>query len=78
MENYKRIQPEEISDEGALNLVAGIVSQAVYDWKKAVQNKARGTRMECERFFRSPWFTTLTGLDGKAALRDLKRQEGVK
>lgn len=84
VEGYERIRPEGISTEGAQNLVEAIVKRAVEDWrvaaeaqKKAKADRANGRRLECERFFRSGYFFELTGLDGEALLKKLKKQEGI-
>ena len=78
----------QICDQGAIDLMAGIVKQAEQDWQNAKRNlrmyprskKAVEYEMminECERFFRSPHFARITGLDGKAFVRALKEKEGL-
>lgn len=37
-------------------------------------NMARHKKAECERFFRSEWFRTLTDLNGEVLLADLKKE----
>ena len=67
-----------------VNLAHAIVLQAVKDYRSAIRkleldedNKiARGTMIECERFFRSGWFTELAGFEGDAVLEKLQK-EGV-
>lgn len=77
----------QICDQGALNLMAGIVKQAAQGWHNAQRNLRMHPRSkkavehemvinECERFFRSPHFARITGLDGKAFIRALKENEG--
>lgn len=76
----------QICDQGALDLMAGIVKQAVTDWQNAQRNLRRRPHSknavdhemminECERFFRSPHFARITGLDGKAFILALKEKE---
>ena len=65
------------------NLASAIVMQAVKDWrdarhklKKRPKNEdARIMMEECEGFFLSPWFETLTNLDGEMVLNKLKQEE---
>lgn len=65
------------------NLASAIVMQAVKDWrdarhklKKRPKNEdARIMMEECESFFLSPWFETLTNLDGEMVLNKLKQEE---
>ena len=59
------------------NLANAIILQAVMDYRmalKAMNRNARnrdadGTRVECERFFQSGWFSALTDLDVMQKLR---------
>lgn len=70
-----------MTDCGAERLAQAIVKQSCHDWKKAVKrlNKVPDcensdkTRRECERFFRSPFFYNLTGMDAKDFLVLLRR-----
>lgn len=80
--DYERITPEKIHPEGAQALVEGIVEKAAKDWRDGVKHerktgKRSGVRQECERFVRSDWFTTLTGLDGRYVLRKLEKEMGL-
>lgn len=75
----ERMTLEEISDEGALRLVEHILHQASMDYWRARGNRIKagvtepsGLETDCERFFRSRWFETLTGLNGKPILEELK------
>lgn len=66
------------------NLANAIILQAVKDYrqarhklKKRPKNEAaRETITECESFFRSDWFTTLTAVDGEALLKRLQKEDG--
>lgn len=61
-------------------LVQAIVLQAVEDYRlagRALRRRpdhtaARALARDVERFFRSAWFTDITGLDGKEILERLK------
>ena len=65
-----------ICDEGVLNLVAGIVRQAasdVVDYSPDSKN-----RQDAEAFFRSGYFTFLTGMDGVPILEELEARAVLK
>ena len=63
-------------------LASAIIMAAVKDYRRAMQRIRRcsGAKMpmerirECERFFRSEWFRTLTEIDGEALIRKLRRE----
>ena len=69
-------------EENYENLANAIVKQAAKDWQSAMKrlrkkpgNKAaQAQRDECEQFFRSDWFTVLTGVDGEFLMRKLKEE----
>ena len=69
-----------MTDSGAEALMHAIVGQAVADWRRAVRmlNKdwcdrdAARMQRECERFFLSGWFNTLTDLNGRLFLEKLQ------
>lgn len=76
-----RMTLEEFSDEGAQRLVEQIVHKASTDyWHsrggriKAGGVEPTGLETDCERFFRSRWFETLTGFNGKPILEELRRR----
>ena len=77
----------QICDEGALDLLEGIIRRATQDWKNAKRAlrrrpyahdaKIREAEVkECESFFRSRYFASLTGCNGDAFIRMLREQEG--
>ncbi len=77
----------QICDEGALNLLGGIIKRTTQDWQNAQYNLRRWPHsknavlhetmiIECERFFRSAYFSRLTGLNGEFFIRTLREQEG--
>lgn len=63
-------------------LANAIVLCAVKDYRKALKrlrkfprdDSARRTKAECERFFLSGWFATLTSLDGEVLMEKLKAE----
>ena len=76
----------EICDQGAINLLAGIIKRTNQDWRNAQRNLCKRPRsknaaqheiviIECERFFRSAHFARITGLNGEAFIRALKDKE---
>lgn len=62
------------------NLANAIVLQAVKDYRSALKrikmnpsNKdAMSDAMECERFFRSGWYSALTKVDGEYLINKLR------
>lgn len=64
------------------NLANAIVLQAVKDYRDALKrlkkkpsNKAAMSgAMECERFFRSGWYKTLTSVDGEYLIKKLREE----
>lgn len=65
-------------------LANAIILQVVKDWRAARRKLKRKPQNEsarielgnCERFFHSKWFTTLTDVDGAVILRKLYEEEG--
>ena len=68
-------------------LSEAIVEKAVIDYCNALAGRgyrnrsASAVKAECERFFRSKWFTTLSPLDGETVIQRLstgcvQKQEG--
>ena len=63
-------------------LANAIVMQAVKDYRKALKNlrknrnnkDAMSDAMECEGFFRSSWFRTLTSVDGDFLIDKLREE----
>ena len=63
-------------------LANAIVMQAVKDYRKALKSlrlnsrnkKAMEEAMECEEFFRSPWYRTLTFVDGEYLIDKLRAE----
>ena len=64
------------------NLANAIIIQAAKDYKKALKVLKRNSRYEpalfmkcdCERYFRSAWFATLTNLNGELLMDSLKKE----
>lgn len=73
-------------DEGYRQLAAGIVMQAVNDYRKALETlkgdlsdrkklkAARSTKRECEQFFHSGWFTTLTAINPQLIMDKINKE----
>ena len=70
-----------IQDKGYQNLAHAIVLDAVSEWrytkfqlsKPSLASKtALEKNRQCEKFFLSPWFYMLSGLDGRTVLKKLK------
>jgi len=74
----------KLDGKGAEKLANGIIIQAAKDYREALKRlkkhprdtDARGVKDECERFFRSQWYSQLTSVDGEFIIRQL--QEEVK
>lgn len=60
--------------DGYYLLAEAIILKAVKDYRKALKYDARGVKRECERFFRSNWFKTLTTIDGENLIRKLRAE----
>lgn len=64
------------------NLANAIILQAVKDYRDALRtlkkhprnSDARATKNDCERFFRSSWYNTLTSVDGEILMRKLNEE----
>lgn len=71
-----------MTENGIENLAHAIILQAVKDYRKALKILKRNPRhkeskemvADCEGFFLSKWFTTLTNLDGKVLMEKLKKE----
>ena len=68
-ENLENIDPYE-------NLANVIVLQAVKDYRDALKRlkAAMADATECERFFRSGWYKTLTSVDGEYLITKLREE----
>ena len=67
-----------LSEEGCLQLIEALVRLAVEDYLRAHRclpcRSARQRLLEIENFFLSDHFHSLTGLDGSAILRIVRRE----
>lgn len=52
-------------------LAEAIIMQAVKDYRKALMHDCRGLKRDCERFFHSLWFMSLTNIDGNMLIKRL-------
>lgn len=70
------MEERHIDSDGARSLVEAIVNQAKLD----VLNYEPDTvvRRDAEKFFNSKWFESLTGLNGKPILRELRIESAKK
>lgn len=75
--------PRELNLYGCQAMTTAVAKMAAVDWRKAVRHELKtgkvgpfNVRRECERFFRSEWFRTLTGVDGNYVLQELRRELG--
>jgi len=72
-----------MTDSGAHNLIAVIVSQSVKDYRHILHASKRhpedptleGRKNELERFFMSGYFYELTGREGETVIRRLQSEE---
>lgn len=63
-------------------LANAIVIQAANDYRKALRDLKKNSSYEpalimvgdCERFFKSSWFSFLTELNGEVLMNDLKKE----
>ena len=62
-------EPMKICEQGAMNLIRGIIRQASNDVMNLPPSSR--TREEAIRFFRSDYFKNLTGLEGEPILQHL-------
>lgn len=57
------------------DLANAIIFQAVVDYKRALKSKkkeAKWTVRECEKFFRSDYYRTLTNVDGELIISKIR------
>lgn len=55
-------------------LINAVILQAVKDYRAALDDENTSGISECERFFRSDWFTFLTDVDGEIIIRQVQRE----
>jgi len=71
-----------MTNEGLENLTNAIVLQAVKDYRKALKgfsiNGKSSTAViaDCERFFRSDWYSQLTNVDGECLITTIRKEYG--
>ena len=64
------------------NIANAVILQAVNDYRKALKRlkinnrnkEALSNKRDCERFFRSNWYRTLTSVDGEMLIIKLKAE----
>lgn len=75
--------PELLDEDGCLALIAAVMREAIREWadargrlkKKPDSARAARQKAECEQFFLSEWLEDLCGLNGRALLERLEREE---
>jgi hypothetical protein len=71
------------NEKGLENLANGIIIQAVTDYRKALRGFSSNSKSssaiaaECERFFRSEWFSVLTNVDGEYLIINIRKEYGL-
>ena len=71
-----------MTNEGLENLTNAIVLQAVKDYRKALKGfslngkSSAAVIAECERFFRSDWYSQLTNVDGECLITTIRKEYG--
>ena len=81
-ETLKQEQVPVSLDDPFTELANAIILRAVSDYrcalhrlkKKPDSKKSATTKRECERFFRSGWYATLTDINGELLIRRLKEE----
>lgn len=69
----KQPYEEYSNDAPYTNLALAVVEQAVKDYIRAYKRNDKNVIISLEYFFNSEWFTTLTDLDGKYIIKEVKR-----
>ena len=76
-------RPQDLNLFGCQAMATAVAKMAAVDWRKAAKHELKtgkigpfNVRRECERFFKSEWFKTLTGVDGDYVLHELRREFG--
>ena len=71
---------EKMNETGIENLTNAIVLQAVKDYRRALAGGSVNGRdsktviEECERFFQSEWFDSLTNVDGMIIIANIRKE----
>lgn len=60
------------TDQNYRDLANAIVLRAAKDYQVATKRNLRNEVRILERFFRSEWFNTLSGLDGEQLMKDIR------
>ena len=72
-----------INEDDIENLTNAIVLQAVKDYRRALKgfslNGKSSTDViaDCERFFRSEWYSQLTNVDGEYLITNIRKEYGI-
>lgn len=69
--------------EGIENLTNAIILQAVKDYRNALKGLSLNGKSsaaviaDCERFFRSEWYSQLTNVDGEYLIATVRKEYGL-
>lgn len=63
----------DLHPDGVIALVGAIIREAVKNYRRALIVGHRGMQEECEKFFRSRYFESLTNLNGQALIEKVQR-----
>ena len=55
-------------------LINAIILQAVKDYRTALDDENTSGIKECERFFRSTWFSLLTKVDAEYLITEIRKE----
>ena len=70
----------EMNPRGMENLSNAIILQAVKDYRSALSGRdvngrdSKSVIAECERFFQSEWFSSLTKIDCKYLMENIRKE----
>jgi hypothetical protein len=64
-------------EKGYVDLAAGIVKQAMFDYKKAPKENKESVIEECEQFFLSDWGQWLSDYHGEKIIRICRNAVGI-
>lgn len=69
-----------MTNEGVENLTNAIILQAVKDYRRALKGfslngkSSAAVVADCERFFRSEWYSQLTNVDGEYLIINIRKE----
>ena len=75
MENH-RIR-NELHPDGMIALVGAITREAVKDYRRALILGHHGMQEECEKFFHSRYFESISNLNGQAIIEKVQKDVAI-